>query len=476
MTQTKQTNTVSQNTIQRLRENASRHRDELMQWLRIPSVSSDSRRVDQTHRAGDWLMTKFEKAGLACRKIETDGFPLVYAETAAVPGAPIALVYGHYDVQPPEPLDLWSSPPFEPEIRDGKVFARGATDDKGQVLTHVHAVCDAIAAGESLPIQVKFLIEGEEEIGSANLEAWLPRIADTIRCDVVVVSDSSQYAPGCPAITCGLRGIATYELRVDGPSHDLHSGSFGGAIANPAIGLCHLLSSLVDRDGRIAIDGFYDDVQPIPEVERASWYSLASDDAAFADSCGASTVFGESGYTSDERRWARPSLDINGLTSGHQGEGVKTVLPATASAKFSFRLVLNQDPARVTELLRAHLASHCPTGLRIELQPDHGAGAMVADANSPFTEAASNAINEAFGVPPVLIREGGSIPILATFQHVLQCDVLLLGWGQNDDAAHSPNEKLSLDDFHRGIHASTSLWQAMGSIEQRSAAIEASNH
>ncbi|MEM6978965.1 MAG: dipeptidase [Planctomycetota bacterium] len=466
MSQTEQTASSSllTSTLERLQSSRDRHREELVDWLRIPSVSSDSSRRDDTCAAGHWLRNKFESAGLTCRQIDTDGFPLIYAETPPVPGQPIALVYGHYDVQPPEPLDLWTTPPFEPDVRDGQIFARGATDDKGQVLTHIQAVCDSIAAGDSLPLQVKFLIEGEEEVGSANLESWLPRIADQIACDVVVVSDSSQYAPGRPAITCGLRGIATYELRVTGPSMDLHSGSFGGAIANPAIALCHLLSSMIDDQGRITIAGFYDDVRPIPEVERQSWQKLNANDAAFASSCGATEVFGETGFTTDERRWARPSLDINGLTSGHQGEGVKTVLPSIASAKFSCRLVPDQDPDAITNSIRQHLQQHCPPGVQIELTPDHGAAAMVADANSPFTAAAEKAIAEAFGSPPVLIREGGSIPILATFQKVLQCDVLLLGWGQNDDAAHSPDEKFSLDDFYRGIHASTALWHHMGSL------------
>lgn len=450
-----------------LNSNSKQHENELIEWLKIPSISSDSRRREDVHQAGQWLLDKFKAAGLKTELIPTDGFPLIYAETPAR-GDQVALVYGHYDVQPPEPLDLWTNPPFEPTVRGGKVFARGATDDKGQVLTHVLAVCEFLNSGGELPLQVKFLIEGEEEVGSLNLEAHLPKLADKIACDVVVVSDSSQYAPGRPAITCGLRGIATYELFVQGPSHDLHSGSFGGAVMNPAIALCHLMSSMIGTDGQIAIDGFYDDVLSIPDVERDSWKTLGSDDGEFATSVGATALAGEPGYTTDERRWARPSFDINGLTSGHQGEGVKTVLPAKASAKFSFRLVPGQDPIKITELTLDHLNRHCPKGVTIELKPDHGAGAMLADANSPFAKAASIAIEEAFGVPPVMIREGGSIPILAKFQEVLDCDCLLLGWGQNDDAAHSPDEKFSLEDFRRGIHASAALWQAMATSSDRS--------
>ncbi len=436
--------------------------ESLIDWLRIASVSSDPAHRDDVLAAAGWVENRFKSAGLSTRRIETDGFPLIFAETPPVPGAAVALVYGHYDVQPPEPLELWRSPPFEPAIVDGHIVARGATDDKGQVLTHILAVCDAVAAGTPPPIQVKFLIEGEEEIGSGNLEKHLPDLADLLACDVVVVSDSSQYGPGRPAITTGLRGIATYEIRVSGPSVDLHSGSFGGAVANPAMALCQMLASLKDADGKIAIDGFYDDVVPIPDVERDAWVKLGNDAESFAKSVGAPGPAGESGYTPDERRWARPSVDINGLTAGHQGVGVKTVLPAEATAKFSFRLVPDQDPGRLTVLIREHLEKHQPPGVRFELKPDHGAGAMVTDATGRFIDAATSAVTAAFGTAPVTIREGGSIPILASFQKTLHCQVLLLGWGQNDDGAHSPNERFSLDAFAKGITASRELWKAMG--------------
>ncbi|MAP08940.1 MAG: peptidase M20, partial [Rhodopirellula sp.] len=276
----------------RLDDGKQRHEAELIEWLKIPSISSDSSRRDDVHQAANWLLEKMNAAGLQTESISTNGFPLLVASTPPVPGAPVALVYGHYDVQPPEPLDLWTSPPFEPVVRDGKVFARGATDDKGQVLTHIHSVCDWLASGQRLPLQIKFLIEGEEEVGSQNLDDWLPELAEKLACDVVVVSDSSQYAPGRPAVTCGLRGIATYELFVDGPSHDLHSGSFGGAVANPAMALCQLLASMKDADGKIAIDGLYDDVAPIPDIERNAWKQLGADDEEFASSVGASELHG----------------------------------------------------------------------------------------------------------------------------------------------------------------------------------------
>jgi succinyl-diaminopimelate desuccinylase len=374
------------------------------------------------------------------------------------------VVYGHYDVQPVEPLDQWITGPFEPTIRDGNLYARGATDDKGQVLTHVQSICDWLATGQPLPLQVKFLIEGEEEVGSENLERMLPDLREQLACDCVVISDSSQYANGQPAITYGLRGIATYELRVDGPSQDLHSGSFGGAVMNPAIALCYLLSSMVDGEGRIQIPGFYDDVRDLSESERLRFKQLPQDDQQFAKSIGVDRLFGEAGYTTDERRWARPTFDINGLTSGHQGEGVKTIIPATASAKFSFRLVPDQDPKKLTHALQRHLHDHAPASVRWSLEPDHAAPGMLADTESRFVDAAGRAIESAFGVKPVLIREGGSIPIVTQFQNVLECDCLLLGWGLSDDNAHSPNEKFRVEDYHRGIRASALLWDEIGKL------------
>jgi succinyl-diaminopimelate desuccinylase len=445
-------------------QSRQRHLDELVQWLKIPSVSSDTSKTREVRAAGDWIAAKLKGSGLKVEIIETDGHPMVYAESPGIDGAPVVLVYGHYDVQPPEPLDLWTSGAFEPTQRNGNLYARGATDDKGQVLTHVQSVCDWLSSGQPLPLQIKFLIEGEEEVGSENLERMMPQLADKLACDCVVISDSSQYGPGQPAITYGLRGIATYELLVQGPKQDLHSGSFGGAVMNPAIALCHMMSSMIDGEGRIAVDGFYDSVRDLAPKERQAWNELPKNDDDFAKSVGAKELFGEKGYTADERRWARPTFDINGLTSGHQGEGVKTVLPAQASAKFSFRLVPDQDPKQLTKSVDAHLARHLPTGVTYTLTPDHGAPGMLADTNSRFMDAARIAIESAFGTPPVLIREGGSIPIVTRFQETLGCDCLLLGWGLSDDNAHSPNEKFCIDDYYRGIQASAMLWESIGKM------------
>lgn len=436
----------------------SAHLDDLKQWLAIPSVSSDSRHVDDVRQACQWVAEKLQGAGLSVQTLETEGHPMVIAETPPVPGAPVVMVYGHYDVQPAEPLDLWTTPAFDPTERDGDLFARGATDDKGQVLTHLQSVCEWLHAGHPLPLQIKFLIEGEEEVGSGNLERMLPDLAQQLACDCVVISDSSQYADGQPAITYGLRGIATYELSVSGPAQDLHSGSFGGAVMNPAIALCHMLSSVVNSDGVIQIPGYYDDVEPLTDPQRDQWKALPQTDEQFAKSIGVEQLFGETGYTTDERRWARPTFDVNGLTSGHQGEGVKTIIPAMASAKLSFRLVPHQDPKKLDDQLSEHLATHAPHGIQWTLTPDHGAPGMLAKIDTPFARAADSAIEQAFGTRPVFIREGGSIPIVTRFQEVLGCDCLLLGWGLSDDNAHSPNEKFRIQDYYRGIQASARLW------------------
>ncbi len=381
-------------------------------------------------------------------------------------GAPTALVYGHYDVQPVEPVDLWTSPPFEPQVRDGKLYARGATDDKGQVLTHIHGAKSWIQTQGRLPLQLKFLIEGEEEVGSAGLEQYLRDHAGRLACDCVVISDGSQFAPGKPAITYGLRGIAYYELLLHGPNRDLHSGSFGGSISNPANALAKMLAALVDAKGRIQIPGFYDDVIPLTPRERDEFARLPFDQKQYFDQVGVSGAIGEEGYTTLERRWARPTYDINGLWSGYQGKGTKTVLPAEAGAKFSFRLVPNQLPEKIGPALRAMLRSLCPEGIRMELIDHHGGAGVMVSLDSPYVQAAARAIETAFGDAPVYTREGGSIPIVTAFYKALRADTLLIGWGQDDDNAHSPNEKFSLADFHRGIRASARLWDELGKMRK----------
>ena len=414
-------------------------------------------------RPSGWS-SRFKQLGLTTELVETAGHPLVVAESPPVPGKPVALVYGHYDVQPPDPLGEWTTPPFEPSIRHGNIYARGATDDKGQMLTHVKSVEAWIKSGEKLPLQVKFLIEGEEEVGSANLEPYVAANRDRLACDCVVISDCGQFAPGVPAITYGLRGIAYYELKLTGPRQDLHSGTFGGGVTNPAGALVAMLAALKDADGRIQVPGFYDDVVPLTDAERQQFRDLPFDEADFMRQLAVEGTWGEAGHTNLERRWARPTCDINGLTSGYQGEGAKTVLPARASAKFSFRLVPNQDPVEDFEGSKA-----IPRSPRAARHPD-GAGrfsrrpGVVVPLESPYIGAAAAAIEAGFGRPPVYIREGGSIPIVNTFARELDADVLLLGWGQNDDNTHSPNEKFSLADYQRGIRASAHLWSELAKL------------
>ena len=456
-----------------LDQNRSRYETELFDWLRMASIGTDSAYDAEVRQAADWLAGKFRGLNLQTEVIETCGHPLVYAESPKVEGAPTVLVYGHYDVQPPDPLELWETPPFEPDVRDGKVYARGATDDKGQMITHLYGVEACLNVDQQLPIQVKFLIEGEEESGGKGLSEYLQGkydkdvpVTEKLAADIVVISDSSQYAPGQPAITYGLKGIMYCQLDLKGPNRDLHSGAFGGAVANPANALTEMLARLKNESGRVQIPGFYDQVIPLDERERNQFAELDFSDEAFKAELEISETSGEDGYSTLERRWARPTFDINGLWSGYQGEGAKTVLPAEAGAKFSFRLVPDQNKDSIAKSLREFLTDICPPGIEMELTVLHGAPGFVLPLDSPFMEAASNAINSGFGTRPVFIRSGGSIPVVNDFKSLLGIDTLLLGWGQDDDNPHSPNEKFSLEDFHRGIHASACLWGEIAKINR----------
>lgn len=449
-----------------LHQRSERYQQDLFELLRIPSVSTDPDGRQDVRRAAEWLLAHFRQMGLPAELLETRRHPLIIAETLPVPNKPVALVYGHYDVQPPDPVDAWQTPPFEPSVRDGNVYARGATDDKGQMLTHVKSVQTWLEGRGELPMQVKFLIEGEEEVGSASLHHQLPGLAERLRSDVVVISDMSQFAAGCPGITYGLRGIAYFELRVRGPEKDLHSGTFGGAVANPANALARILSQIVADDGTVQVPGFYDHVVPLEADERDAFADLPFDEAAWKRQIGVSEVAGEAGYTTLERKWARPTYDVHGLCSGYQGVGAKTVLPAEASAKFSFRLVPDQHPGDIEAKLRVFLSQACPPGIEWELEPQHGGAALLTSRNSPMMAAASHAIELGFGKRPVLIREGGSIPVASALHACLNAEILLLGWGLDDDNTHSPNEKFSLADFRNGTQASLHLWDQLGRIER----------
>ena len=455
-----------------LEDNKSRFEDDLCEWLKMPSVSTDSAFADDVRKAANWLFGKLEELGLHTEIIETCGHPIVYAESPKIDGAPTVLVYGHYDVQPPDPLDEWQTPPFEPDVRDRKVYARGATDDKGQMITHLFGVEAWMKTVGSLPVQVKFLIEGEEECGSAGLNEFLAgkydkdglSVREKLSADIAVISDTSQYGPGMPAITYGLRGICYFQLNLTGPNQDLHSGAFGGSVTNPANALARMLSAIINEEGQIQIPGFYDDVAPLTEREKGQFEALHFSNDDYMKQLGVSGLSGEKGFSTLERRWARPTFDVNGLSSGYQGEGAKTVLPAKASAKFSFRLVPNQDPKTIGAALEKMLRELCPPGIEMELVHMHGANGFVLSLDSPFMQAASQAIEDGFGNKPVFIRSGGSIPVVNSFTELLGVDTLLLGWGQDDDNPHSPNEKFSLDDFQKGIRASTRLWEELSKI------------
>ena len=454
-----------------LNENHDRFESDLFEWLRMPSIGTDSAYDKDVRQAAEWLADKFRGLDLKTELIETCGHPLVYAESPKIEGAPTVLVYGHYDVQPPDPYELWDTPPFEPSVRDGKVYARGATDDKGQMITHLFGVEAYLKTKGDLPVQVKFLIEGEEESGGEGLAAFLAGeydkevpVKEKLAADIAVISDCSQYAPGKPAITYGLKGIAYFQVNLTGPNRDLHSGGFGGTVTNPANALCKMLAALIDEDGRVQIPGFYDKVKDIDQREREQFASLGFSDEEYQNELGVNELAGEKGFSTLERRWARPTFDINGLWSGYQGEGAKTVLPAKAGAKFSCRLVPDQDPHEIEESLRKMLEELCPPGIEMDFDPHHGAPGFVLSLDSPFMGAAAKAIEQGFGTAPVFVRSGGSIPVVNRFTEMLGIDTLLLGWGQDDDNLHSPNEKFSLDDFHRGIKSSCCLWDEIAKI------------
>jgi acetylornithine deacetylase/succinyl-diaminopimelate desuccinylase-like protein len=374
------------------------------------------------------------------------------------------LVYGHYDVQPPEPLALWDTPPFEPVVRDGRVFARGATDNKGQILAHILGLGEMLQRDGTLPVNVTFLIEGEEEIGSPNLEAFLRANRDELACDVVVISDTGMAAHGHPTLTYALRGIAALEFTVRGPSHDLHSGVFGGAVANPATAVARLVASLHDADGRVAIEGFYDDVAPLAPWEREAAAALPITDADLCALTGVEVLVGEPGFTALERLGARPTAEVNGIGGGYQGEGTKTVLPAQAFAKLTFRLVPNQDPEKILALAESHLRRHCPPGARLEIHRGHSGEPYCADPNSAYGQAARRALATVFGRPPALMREGGSIPIVTTFKSILGADTLLLALASPDCRAHSPNENFPIENFRAGLRLSEAVVREIGAV------------
>jgi acetylornithine deacetylase/succinyl-diaminopimelate desuccinylase-like protein len=413
----------------------------------------------------DWLVRHCQNIGLDARLCTTKGHPVVVAKTPHQASNGLArnhfVVYGHYDVQPPEPFELWKSPPFEPRIQGRSLFARGATDNKGQNLAHFKAVEAYLKTGTKLPCDITFVIEGEEEVGSESLGAFLKENRQELKCNSIVISDTGIPSPKLPALTYGLRGIAAFEIIVHGPSRDLHSGIFGGTVDNPAMVLSQMLAKLRDKNGRITVPGFYDDVQTLSAYERKQFKRLPFKEREYQKLLGVPRLFGERGYTPIEQRSARPTLEINGLTSGYQGEGSKTIIPAWARAKVTARLVPNQTPARITKLLSQYLRKICPPTARLEIIPGHGALPYLVSPSSPRARAALQALKLAFRNEPVLLREGGSIPIVHEFKQILDADSLMLGLALPDDNAHSPNEKFDLDCFAKGQLMSAHLWQEL---------------
>ena len=444
-----------------LETHAGRFEEELKSLLRLASISTDPKHQSDIEQAAHFVHDQFKKIGFATEIMATDGHPVVYAEWLHASNQPTILVYGHYDVQPPDPLDLWTTPPFEPTERNGNIYARGVTDDKGQLFTHIKAVESWIKTEGSLPVNIKFLIEGEEEIGSPNLDPFIQQHREKLSCDIAVISDTSQFAPGVPAITYGLRGLAYFELSLEGPQQDLHSGGFGGTLTNPANALATIISALHDENGSITIPGFYDEVLELSKEERQRWSQLPFDEKGYQDHMGVSGLFGEKGFSTLERKWGRPTCDVNGLYSGYSGEGSKTIVPAKAGAKISCRLVPHQDPKTIAQGFKKLVSEICPTGIRLSIKEFHSSPAVLVPVDSPAVQAAARAIEQGFGKWPVFMRHGGTIPVVTTFQEILNVDTLLLGWGYPDDNTHSPNEKFCLASFHNGIRASASLWQEL---------------
>jgi acetylornithine deacetylase/succinyl-diaminopimelate desuccinylase-like protein len=449
---------VPADVLKTIDENRQRYEGELFQFLSIPSVSTYSQNAADIREAAEWVQNQLQILGFRATLHPTERHPIVYGQYQCGKECPTLLVYGHYDVQPPEPLDEWLTPPFAPTVRDGYVYARGATDDKGQLFTYLKAMEAISAATKALPLNVKVLIEGEEEIGSPSMERFLKERGPELVADVVALSDGSQFVRGIPAITYGLRGLSNLQVDLQGPRFDLHSGGFGGLIANPVQTLAEILVKLKHPDGRVAIPGFYDDVEVLQQWERDEMASLPFSEDSLKQYLGVARLTGEPGYTPMERKSARPTLDLNGIWGGFSGEGTKTIIPARAGAKVSMRLVPRQEPAKVNRLFRDFIHSITPPDVKLEVTDLIGSDPVLVSRDDHSVQAAERAIEIGFGKRPVFIREGGSIPIVNLLKESLGIkSILLLGWGCPDDGAHSPNERFSLDDFHCGIRSIAAL-------------------
>jgi len=439
--------------------NRDRYLGELKQYLAIPSISALPQHAGDLKRCAEWTASEMRKIGLEnVRLVETKGNPVVYADWLHAPGAPTILFYGHYDVQPVDPVDLWETPPFEATVRDGEIYARGAADDKGQVFMHLKAIEAHLRQTGKLPVNIKLVIEGEEEVGSVNLDEFIRANKSMLAADVVVISDSAMFDRGVPSICYSLRGLVYFQIDLRGTKSDLHSGVFGGAVANPNMVLAQILAQMKDRGGRIKIPGFYDDVLPLSDEERKAWTALPFSEKKYRKDLGAPKLFGESGYTTLERVWGRPTFEVNGLLGGFTGDGAKTVIPAISMAKVSMRLVPNQHPDKIAELFDAYVKKVAPKTVELKVTRMHGGKPWLTGYDNPYVQAAGRAIEQGFGKSPVFCREGGSIPVVSTFQEELGLPSVLFGVGLPDENAHAPNERLDLSNFHNGIVASAILY------------------
>ena len=428
------------------------HLEQLNEFLRIPSISSLSEHTNDMQTAAEWLKHSFEKVGLENLSIdETEGHPVVYGDWLHAEGKPTILVYGHYDVQPVDPLHLWESGPFEPEVRENKLYARGASDDKGQVFMHIKTVEALMQESGSLPVNVKFIIEGEEEIGSPHLEKYIQLNKDKLSADLIVISDTGMQGPGQPAVCYGLRGLTGVQIDVHAAKSDLHSGLYGGGVQNPIHALAEILASFRDKEGTIAIEGFYDNVRPLSEEERAAYQALGFNEQELADEIGVSELFGEKGFSYLEQTWTRPTLEVNGVFGGFSGEGIKTVLPAEASAKITCRLVPDQDPDEIVEKLKAHISKHQIPGVTVEVSEFDKGKPFITPFEHPAIQAAGRSYEKVYHVPTAYTRGGGSIPIVAAFDEILEIPVVLMGFGLASENFHAPNEHFHLENFDNGL-------------------------
>jgi len=450
--------------LQYVEKNYDNFVNTLKELLKIPSVSAQSKYKEDVKSCARFLAGQLEGIGLSPKIIETPGHPIVYCQYEDDPHAPTALIYGHYDVQPVDPLNLWKSPPFEPLIDNDIIYARGAADDKGQLLIHLKAVESFMKTQGQVPINFKMVLEGEEEVQSVNLDDFLEKNREMLKSDFAIISDTAMFGPDMPALTYSLRGIAIAEIEVTGPNRDLHSGSYGGAVPNPIHALAQIISACHDEDYRITIPGFYDDVLDIEEWERKAFKDLPFDENKFLKEVGSQGLVGEKGYSSLERRSARPTFEVNGIYGGYDGEGSKTIIPSWAGAKITMRLVPNQDPFKICDLLEKYLHSIKPEGITLRVKTGGGAKPALISKDNPIMQAAAQALKEGFGKDPYFIREGGSIPIVNIFKEVLGIDTILLGFCQPDCNAHSPNEWLALNDFKRGIISTINLYKKLAEM------------